>query len=78
MSIYLSEMKVLLSILGISKRNRIKEPKGFKLEFIFDQSPYFTNRVLTMTYHMIDEDEHILEKTIRTDNEWYPLKCMTR
>ncbi|KAF9662430.1 hypothetical protein SADUNF_Sadunf18G0052500 [Salix dunnii] len=42
----------------------IEDPKGFKLEFFFDSNPYFKNHVLTKTYHMIDEDEPILEKAI--------------
>uniref|UniRef100_A0A2P2M099 Nucleosome assembly family protein n=1 Tax=Rhizophora mucronata TaxID=61149 RepID=A0A2P2M099_RHIMU len=57
---------------------RIEEPKGFKLEFFFDQNPYFKNSVLTKTYHMIDEDEPILEKAIGTEIEWYPGKCLTQ
>ncbi|KFK23536.1 hypothetical protein AALP_AAs62473U000100 [Arabis alpina] len=44
------------------KWNRVEEPKGFKLEFFFDQNPYFNNTILSKTYHMIDEDESILEK----------------
>lgn len=43
---------------------RIDNPKGFKLEFYFDANPFFKNTVLTKTYHMIDEDEPILEKAI--------------
>lgn len=43
---------------------RIDDPKGFKLDFFFDPNPYFKNSVLTKTYHMIDEDEPILEKAI--------------
>ena len=46
------------------KWSRIENPKGFKLEFFFDTNPYFINSVLTKTYHMIDEDEPILEKAI--------------
>ncbi|XP_022732653.1 nucleosome assembly protein 1;2-like isoform X2 [Durio zibethinus] len=57
---------------------RIVEPKGFKLEFYFDTNPYFKNTVLTKTYHMIDEDEPILEKAIGTEIEWYPGKCLTQ
>lgn len=57
---------------------RIEEPKGFKLEFYFDTNPYFKNAVLTKTYHMIDEDEPILEKAIGTEIEWYPGKCLTQ
>ncbi|KAA3490298.1 nucleosome assembly protein 1-2-like isoform X2 [Gossypium australe] len=57
---------------------RIEEPKGFKLEFYFDTNLYFKNTVLTKTYHMIDEDEPILEKAIGTEIEWYPGKCLTQ
>ncbi|KAK2983799.1 hypothetical protein RJ640_008475 [Escallonia rubra] len=57
---------------------RIDNPKGFKLEFFFDSNPYFKNSVLTKTYHMIDDDEPILEKAIGTDIEWHPGKCLTQ
>ncbi|KAL4335626.1 hypothetical protein GQ457_07G039910 [Hibiscus cannabinus] len=57
---------------------RVEDPKGFKLEFYFDTNPYFKNSVLTKTYHMIDEDEPILEKAIGTKIEWYPGKCLTQ
>ncbi|KAL6194437.1 hypothetical protein ACLB2K_035521 [Fragaria x ananassa] len=46
------------------KWSRIDEPKGFKLEFFFNANPYFKNSVLTKMYHMIDDDEPILEKAI--------------
>ncbi|ONK59304.1 uncharacterized protein A4U43_C08F5070 [Asparagus officinalis] len=45
---------------------KIDDPKGFKLEFFFDTNPFFKNSVLTKTYHMIDEDEPILERAIGT------------
>ncbi|XP_015890654.3 nucleosome assembly protein 1;4 [Ziziphus jujuba] len=57
---------------------RIDSPKGFKLEFFFDPNPYFKNSVLTKTYHMIDDDEPILEKAIGTEIEWYPGKILTQ
>ncbi|KAF7806734.1 nucleosome assembly protein 1;3-like isoform X2 [Senna tora] len=60
------------------KWSRIESPKGFKLEFYFDTNPYFKNSVLTKTYHMIDEDEPILEKAIGTEIEWHPGKCLTQ
>ncbi|XP_030967748.1 nucleosome assembly protein 1;4-like [Quercus lobata] len=56
---------------------RIDDPKGFKLEFFFDTNPFFKNSVLTKTYHMIDEDDPILEKAIGTEIEWYPGKSLT-
>ncbi|KVH92931.1 Nucleosome assembly protein (NAP) [Cynara cardunculus var. scolymus] len=57
---------------------RIDDPKGFKLEFFFDTNPYFKNTVLTKVYHMIDDDEPILEKAIGTTIEWLPGKCLTQ
>ncbi|KAG9156265.1 hypothetical protein Leryth_009143 [Lithospermum erythrorhizon] len=60
------------------KWSRTDDPKGFKLEFLFDTNPYFKNSVLTKIYHMIDEDEPILEKAIGTEIEWYPGKCLTQ
>ncbi|XP_024012356.1 nucleosome assembly protein 1;3 isoform X2 [Eutrema salsugineum] len=57
---------------------KIEEPKGFKLEFFFDQNPYFKNTLLTKAYHMIDEDEPLLEKAIGTEIDWYPGKCLTQ
>ncbi|GLT73252.1 hypothetical protein SLA2020_451240 [Shorea laevis] len=57
---------------------RIDNPKGFKLDFFFDPNPYFKNSVLTKTYHMIDEDEPILEKAIGTEIEWHPGKSLTQ
>jgi nucleosome assembly protein 1-like 1 len=46
------------------KWSRIEDPKGFKLDFFFDTNPFFKNSVLTKTYHMVDEDDPILEKAI--------------
>uniref|UniRef100_A0A5B6YZI3 Uncharacterized protein n=1 Tax=Davidia involucrata TaxID=16924 RepID=A0A5B6YZI3_DAVIN len=57
---------------------RIDNPKGFKLEFFFDRNPFFKNSVLTKTYHMIDDDEPILEKAIGMEIEWSPGKCLTQ
>ncbi|XP_071715969.1 nucleosome assembly protein 1;2-like [Rutidosis leptorrhynchoides] len=57
---------------------RINDPKGFKLEFFFDTNPYFKNSLLTKVYHMIDEDDPILEKAIGTTIEWLPGKCLTQ
>lgn len=46
------------------KWSRIEDPKGFKLDFFFDTNPFFENSVLSKTYHMVDEDDPILEKAI--------------
>ncbi|MED6125470.1 Nucleosome assembly protein 1,4 [Stylosanthes scabra] len=56
---------------------KIDNPKGFKLEFYFDSNPYFKNSLLTKTYHMIDDEDPILEKAMGTTIEWNPGKCLT-
>lgn len=43
---------------------RIHNPKGFKLDFLFDPNPYFRNSVLTKTYHMIEHNQPIWRKEI--------------
>uniref|UniRef100_A0A3Q7HQ62 Nucleosome assembly protein 1 n=1 Tax=Solanum lycopersicum TaxID=4081 RepID=A0A3Q7HQ62_SOLLC len=60
------------------KWNRLDDANGFKLEFFFETNPYFSNNVLTKTYHMISEDEHILENAIGTEIEWFLGKCLTQ
>nr|ACR35392.1 unknown [Zea mays] len=60
------------------KWSRIEDPKGFKLDFFFDTNPFIKNSVLTKTYHMVDEDDLILEKAIGTEIEWYPGKNLTQ
>ncbi|OMO70798.1 Nucleosome assembly protein (NAP) [Corchorus capsularis] len=61
------------------KWSRVDDPKGFKLEFLFDSNPYFKNSVLEKTYHVVDDgNEPILEKAIGTKIEWYPGKCLTQ
>ncbi|XP_002521395.2 nucleosome assembly protein 1;4 [Ricinus communis] len=68
-----------LNFLKDIKWHRIDDPEGFKLEFHFDPNPYFKNPVLTKAYHLIDDDDDpILEKTIGTDIEWFPGKCLTK
>lgn len=57
---------------------RIDNPKGFKIDFYFDTNPFFKNSVLTKTYHMIDDNEPILERAIGTEIDWYPGKNLTQ
>ncbi|XP_042423755.1 nucleosome assembly protein 1;2-like [Zingiber officinale] len=67
-----------LTYLKDIKWSRIVEPKGFKLEFFFEANPFFKNTLLTKTYHMIEEDEPILEKAIGTEIEWFSERCLTQ
>eukprot|EP01018_Ginkgo_biloba_P036226 Gb_41264 [translate_table: standard] len=57
---------------------RIDDPKGFKLDFYFDTNPYFSNSMLSKAYHMIDDDEPILERAVGTDIQWFPGKNLTQ
>ncbi|KXZ45416.1 hypothetical protein GPECTOR_55g322 [Gonium pectorale] len=50
---------------------------GFKLRFFFDSNPYFTNEILEKTYHMLPEDEGVLERAEGTKIEWNPGKDVT-
>ena len=44
--------------------------RGFRLDFHFDENPYFSNEVLSKSYHMVDEEDPILESAEGTDIEW--------
>ncbi|MCO5609507.1 hypothetical protein L7F22_063735 [Adiantum nelumboides] len=52
--------------------------KGFKLEFIFAENPYFKNSMLTKVYHMAEEEDPILERATGTEIEWHPGKNVTQ
>ncbi|KAL6144821.1 hypothetical protein ACLB2K_055511 [Fragaria x ananassa] len=56
---------------------RIDNSLGFKLEFFFDPNPYFENTVLTKAYHMSNDGQPVLEKTIGTKINWLPGKSLT-
>ncbi|XP_047317749.1 nucleosome assembly protein 1;4-like [Impatiens glandulifera] len=57
---------------------KLEGAQGFKLTFSFDPNPFFKNTILTKAYHMINEEEDILEKAIGTPIEWLPGKCLTQ
>ncbi|XP_047342732.1 nucleosome assembly protein 1;4-like [Impatiens glandulifera] len=52
------------------------DPNDFKLEFFFDTNPFFKNEVLTKTYQI--GDKPMMGKTIGTEIEWFPGKCLTQ
>uniref|UniRef100_A0A0C9RRH7 TSA: Wollemia nobilis Ref_Wollemi_Transcript_19153_1957 transcribed RNA sequence n=1 Tax=Wollemia nobilis TaxID=56998 RepID=A0A0C9RRH7_9CONI len=55
-----------------------EDEKGFKLDFFFNENPYFKNSVLTKTYYMVDENEPILDHATGTEIDWLPGKNLTR
>ncbi|KAG0590212.1 hypothetical protein M758_1G079700 [Ceratodon purpureus] len=60
------------------KSSNLEDNKGFKLDFYFEENPYFKNTVLSKTYHMIDDDEPILERAVGTEIEWAAGKNLTQ
>ncbi|CAM6125980.1 unnamed protein product [Calypogeia fissa] len=60
------------------KWSNLEDNKGFKLDFYFEPNPYFKNTLLTKTYHMIDDDEPILERAVGTEIEWNATKNLTQ
>ncbi|KAI5080054.1 hypothetical protein GOP47_0005533 [Adiantum capillus-veneris] len=58
--------------------SKVEDPKGFKLEFLFDNNPFFKNTTLSKEYHMIEEDEPILERAVGTEIEWNAGKNLTQ
>ncbi|GLJ54347.1 hypothetical protein SUGI_1166630 [Cryptomeria japonica] len=61
-----------------SRLDSDKGEKGFKLEFFFNENPYFKNSVLAKIYYMEDENEPILERAVGTEIDWLPGKNLTR
>jgi len=60
------------------KSSNLENNKGFKLDFYFEENPYFKNTLLSKTYHMIDDDEPILERAVGTEIEWNAGKNLTQ
>jgi nucleosome assembly protein 1-like 1 len=60
------------------KSSNLEDNKGFKLDFYFEENPFFKNTVLSKTYHMIDDDEPILERAVGTEIEWASGKNLTQ
>lgn len=60
------------------KSFNLEGTKGFKLEFFFEENPFFKNAVLTKTYHMVEDSEPILESAKGTQIDWYPGKNLTQ
>jgi len=54
-----------------------EDENGFRLLFHFLPNPFFDQAVLTKTYHMMDDDDPILEKSEGTDILWKPGKNVT-
>jgi nucleosome assembly protein 1-like 1 len=58
-----------------------EDGKGFELKFHFSETnPYFTNKVLTKTYHvpnLLVSDEPRLQQVMGCDIDWKDGKCLT-
>jgi nucleosome assembly protein 1-like 1 len=50
---------------------------GFTLEFHFAENQFFSNTILTKTYHLVEEDEVVLDKAQGCDIAWKAGKNLT-
>jgi nucleosome assembly protein 1-like 1 len=50
---------------------------GFTLEFHFAENPFFSNTILTKTYHLVEEDEVVLDKAEGCEIAWKSGKNLT-
>lgn len=67
----------LKHLVDITAKNFDNPNKGFTLNFYFSDNIYFTNTVLTKTYHLDDEDEIMLEKADGCTINWKPEQNLT-
>lgn len=67
----------LKALTNISAKSFDDPDTGFTLEFNFAENPFFTNTLLTKTYHLVDEDEVVLDKSEGCEIEWKAGKNLT-
>lgn len=67
----------LKSLVNITAKNFDDPDTGFTLEFHFAENEYFTNTLLTKTYHLVDEDEVVLDKAEGCEVNWKSGKNLT-
>jgi len=66
-------------ITDISYDPLLDELGSFKLDFHFAENPYFTNKVLSKTYHMvIDAGDAICDSIDATAIDWKPAKDLSK
>jgi nucleosome assembly protein 1-like 1 len=67
----------LKSLTNITAKCFDDPDKGFTIEFHFAENEFFTNTLLTKTYHLVDEDEIVLDKAEGCEIDWKPGKNLT-
>jgi nucleosome assembly protein 1-like 1 len=65
---------VLAHLVDITSCPLEGEQKGFVLDFHFTKNEFFSNAVISKTYHMIDDEDPILESAEGTEIQWLPGK----
>ncbi|KAK9834585.1 hypothetical protein WJX74_005210 [Apatococcus lobatus] len=55
-----------------------KKQRGFTITLTFRENPFLSNRTLTKSYYMVDEEEPILERAEGTSIQWSAGKDPTR
>mmetsp|Transcript_53497 Transcript_53497/g.88869 ORF Transcript_53497/g.88869 Transcript_53497/m.88869 type:complete len:376 (+) Transcript_53497:90-1217(+) len=67
----------VLKFLTDIKASPLVDRKGFSLEFVFSENPFFTNTILSKSYYMLEEEELILDHAEGTKIDWKPGKNVT-
>uniref|UniRef100_A0A6U7XDM5 Nucleosome assembly protein n=1 Tax=Eutreptiella gymnastica TaxID=73025 RepID=A0A6U7XDM5_9EUGL len=67
----------LKELKNVTVTNNDDPDTGFVLAFHFMPNPFFTNEILTKTYHLIDEDELVLDHAEGCTIDWKPGQNLT-
>lgn len=67
----------LMALKNVTATNFDDPDTGFVLAFHFGENPFFTNEILTKTYHLIDEDELVLDHAEGCTIDWKAGKNLT-
>lgn len=75
--IHQRDEEALKALCDITAKNFDDPQKGFTLTFHFMPNDYFTNTELTKTYHLVEDDEILIEKCEGCDIDWKPGQDLT-
>lgn len=67
-----------LEFLSDVRLELLEDATSFTLTFQFRSNPYFEETELTKTYHLVDDEEPILEKAVGSTITWKPNKDLSK
>eukprot|EP01012_Entosiphon_sulcatum_P059830 TRINITY_DN8443_c0_g1_i1.p1 TRINITY_DN8443_c0_g1~~TRINITY_DN8443_c0_g1_i1.p1 ORF type:complete len:343 (+),score=96.54 TRINITY_DN8443_c0_g1_i1:20-1048(+) len=69
--------EALKSLVDITTSPFEEPAKGFELSFHFTENAFFTNKVLTKKYFLVEDDEVLIDKAEGCEIDWKPNKNLT-